>query len=201
MNKSTWLLLCLCVLGAFAFLATVGPTIKPLTPSPATAQSSVQRRFQEPPKIISKVKSLQVARTAVVTFGAGDRLRLTLRNDSEKTAVSFSLCTTLDDHSRSSMTFYGPEETDEAVAPYGERTEEIPAAALEPGKPLIVCAATFADGTQEGVQHLLKSDKESYEEMKKSAANVRGRADAESLPHAVATRRPHRRRLICLGTL
>lgn len=175
MKKPMLLLISLCALGAFALIAAVGPTITPLAPSPVTAQSTVSRRFKEMPKIVSRVKSLQVARTEIVSSSTDDRLRLTLRNDSEKTIVSFSICTALDDHSRSSITFYGPEETDEAVAPYGERTEEIPALVLEPGKPLIVCAATFADGTQEGVQRLLKSDKDSYEEMKKERSKRKGK--------------------------
>ena len=171
MNKSTWLLIGLCALASLAFIAGGGLLIKPLTPAPATAQATRNKRLHEVPKIVTKTRSLQVARTEIVPLGSDDLLRLTLHNDSEKTIVSFSICTMLDEYGRSSMTYYGPDETDEAVAPYGERTVDILAWALKPGKPLFICAATFADGTQEGVERILKSDKESYEEMKKERRN------------------------------
>lgn len=175
MSKFKWTLISLCALASTALIAGSGLSGKLRTRAPAIAQTPRNKRFQKAPEIVSEVRSLRIARAEIVPLGSEeDTLRLTLRNDSEKKIVSFSICTRLDEYGSSSETYYGPDETDEAVASYGEKVVDIPAFALTPGRPLIVCAATFADGTQEGVERIRQLDKESYEEMKKERRNRKG---------------------------
>lgn len=172
MKKSTWLVVGLC---ALALPAAGVVTLSRFAPAPAAAQATRSRKFQGPPRIVSEVPSLQVERTEIVPFGPdSEHLLLTLRNHSEKKIVFFTLCSDLDERGYSGVTFLGPEETDEAVAPYGERTERLPADEWKPGRPLIICGATFEDGTREGAEYVREAHKERYEKHKEERRKRKG---------------------------
>lgn len=183
MKKSTWLPISLFVSASFALIGAGGPAAQTQTPArPDGQELAARRRLQKPPKIVSLVKSLRVEKAEIESSGGVDYLLLTVRNDSHKPVACVSFCSMMHELGYSSRTECSRTivlpgviyQEDDAVPAYGERTDQFRAVALEPDKPLFVCAATFTDGTQEGDERVREHDKKLYEKIKEMRRNQKG---------------------------
>jgi hypothetical protein len=120
------------------------------------------------PEIVNATSSLRVVSAEIVPAGpADDDLLLTLRNDSPKSMISFTICfIEHEEQGYSSMSIGSPDEDLEALAPYAETTVHVDPGNIKPGKPLTLCAVMFADETQEGVGHVVESFKQTRDKAK-----------------------------------
>jgi hypothetical protein len=129
----------------------------------------IRTRIDKLPEIVSKTPSLEVVKAEVKPlYNAGDFLVLTVRNNSPKAVFSFTVCTTQHEFGGTSISYAAGEDVGvEYILPYDEKTVEIIADNFEPDKPITLCAVTFSDDSQEGLPEACKSEKKSWQEVKK----------------------------------
>lgn len=182
MKKSIRISALLVATASLALMALLGLSNKSILSPRVTAQEDPRReearlkyeqrrRLHAMPEIVNATSSLRVVSAEIVRGTSDDSLRLTLRNESPKSMVSFTICFLLDEYGRTSMSLGSPDEDLEALAPYAETTLDVSAGNIEPGKPLTLCAVMFSDETQEGVARVLESDKQSREKAKRQRPN------------------------------
>jgi|GEM_PF-5452542 len=128
-------------------------------------------RLDEVPEIVLETPSLEVSAEVKFLYESSDFLVLHVRNKSAKAVVNFTVCTSIrESGGGTSVSFAAGEAVPpEYILPYGEKTVEISAGNIESGRPVTLCAVTFADGSQEGIPDPLYLDwgKEAWEKDKK----------------------------------
>jgi hypothetical protein len=114
------------------------------------------RRQAQPgqlPKVISKVKNLEVVGVSVRREGEPTAaLAVEIRNKSDKPVIAFSL-ESGDDRNASGIDVNGDTGDDPPVSvieAYGTRTVELPMSDIHRGDPFKVGGAVFADGSEDG---------------------------------------------------
>jgi hypothetical protein len=122
----------------------------------------MQRRAQEQeiPRVISKVKSLEVMSVKIVRDGdPTTALAIEIRNKSEKPVIAFSV-ESGDDKDASGIDINGmtsDEPPTTVIEPYGTRTVELPMGDVHPGKIVKVAGAIYADQSEDGDELSLRS--------------------------------------------
>jgi len=185
MKKFIWFLVVLPMVAAFTFIMVSSLSNKLVRSFKATAQDKqrpknqmpertpsgrlIRNRIDKLPEIVSETPSLEVVKAEVKPlYNAGDFLVLTVRNNSTKAVVSFTVCTRMDDSGGTSISYAAGEAVGvEYILPYDEKTVEIIADNMEPDKPITLCAVTFSDDSQEGLPEQRESEKKRWEEVKK----------------------------------
>lgn len=131
-----------------------------------------QQDSDRTPKVISKVKALEVLSVTVKGEGEPDAvLAVVIRNNSDQTVVAVTLES--GDHKDSSGIavngFHGSDEPPfPIIVPHGIKTIELLVSNLLPRKPIKVSGAIYADGTEEGEETTLVSMRKLREHRKKS---------------------------------
>lgn len=117
----------------------------------------------EIPKVISKVKKLEVIRVSVRREGEPTAaLAVEIRNKSDKAVIAFSL-ESGDEADASGIDFNGDtgdEPPTAVIEPYGVRIVELPLSDIHEGKPVRVSGAIFTDGGEDGDAATLSSMRE-----------------------------------------
>lgn len=121
------------------------------------------KRQQSPtqtPKVISKVKNLEVLNVTVKGEGEPNpALAVVIRNNSDQTVVAVSL-ESGDDKDSSGICANGFHGGDEPpfpiIEPHGTKTLELLISNLLPGKPIKVSGAIYADGSEAGEETTLE---------------------------------------------
>lgn len=115
------------------------------------------------PKVISKVKNLEVVGVSLLREGEDSAaLAIEIHNTSEKPVVAVSV-ESGNDKDAAGVDINGDIDDDQPktiIEPYGTKTVELPVSDLLPGKPVKVAAAVFADGTEDGEAVALSSMRE-----------------------------------------
>ena len=113
------------------------------------------RRQQEVklPKIISKVKSLEVVSATVQGESRSEVVAIEIRNNSDKPIIAISV-ESGDDKNASGTGAYGFKDGDEppavVIAPHETITIDMPLSDVLPGQPIKVAGVMYADGTEDG---------------------------------------------------
>ena len=119
-----------------------------------------QTREVKLPKVISKVKNLEVIGVGVCREGEPTAaLAVEIYNKSDKPVTAFSV-ESGDEKDASGIDINGDISDDPPTAviePHGIRTVELPVSDIHPGKPVKVGGAIYADGTEDGEEVILRS--------------------------------------------
>ena len=142
------------------------PSVQGPPPEETRRRMEQRSRLKEIPEIVSATPSLRLVRAEIVSRVSSDEVLLTLRNESPKAMLSVTVCTQIYENGFNSITYSGPAEGDEFIAPHAEKSVEVNAGNVDPGKPLTLCAVMFADETQEGVERVTYSHKQSRDKAK-----------------------------------
>lgn len=112
------------------------------------------------PKVISKVKTLEVVGVSVRRGGEPTAaLAIEIHNKSDKPVTAFSV-ESGDEGDASGIDINGEISDGQPAAviePYGARTVELPFGDIHPGKPVKVGGAIYADGSEDGEEVILRS--------------------------------------------
>ncbi len=136
-----------------------------------------QRQGNEVPKVVSKVKDLEVSGVRLTREGEQTAaLAIEIRNSSAKPVVAVSV-ESGDEKDASGVdingdTSDGPPET--IIEPYGTRTVEFPLSDVHPGKPVKVSGAVYADGSEDGEELSLRSMRQHRERDKAKHLKSKG---------------------------
>jgi hypothetical protein len=143
-----------------------------------TAYTAARRR-QEPPKVfvpkrfISEVKKLKVESHWVENEGTPRAsLHVVIRNKSDLAVTKVSV--TIADLTVSSDGGYNHDEPVAVVEPYGTEEFSIPLTNFIDDSPLVISAAIYADGTEEGRKVLLKEARKTWKERRAERAAKKG---------------------------
>ena len=143
-----------------------------------TAYTAARRR-QEPRKVfvpkrfISEVKKLKVESHWVENEGRPDaRLFVVIRNKSDLAVTRVSV--TVADLTVSSDGGYDHDEPVAVVEPHGTEEFSIPLTNFVDDSPLVISAAIYADGTEEGRAVLLREARQTREERRAERAAKKG---------------------------
>ncbi len=143
-----------------------------------TAYTAARRR-QEPPKVfvpkrfISEVKELKVESHRIDREGTPDaRLFVVIRNKSHLAVTSVDV--TIADLTVGRDGGYNHDEPVAIIEPYGTVEFSIPLTNFIDDSPLVISAAIYADGTEEGREELLKETRETREERRAKRAAKKG---------------------------
>ena len=136
-------------------------------------------RRQEPPKVfvpkrfVSEVKKLKVESHRIENEGTPDaRLVVVVRNKSALAVTRVSV--TVADLTVSSDGGYEHDEPVAVVEPHGTREFSIPLTNFIDDSPLVISAAIYADGTEEGRKELLREAHETRKERRAERAAKKG---------------------------
>jgi hypothetical protein len=143
-----------------------------------TALTAARRR-QEPPKVfvpkrfISEVKKLKVESHWVENEGTPEaHLVVVIRNKSDLAVTKVSV--TVADLTVSRDGGYEHDEPAAIIEPHGTEEFSIPVINFIDDSPLVVSAAIYADGTEEGREELLKEAHKTRRERKAERAAKKG---------------------------
>lgn len=112
-----------------------------------------QAQEKRPPKVISKVKNLEVVGVSVREEGQPTaELVIDIHNKSEKPVVAVSVeCGDAKDASGVEINGdIGDDQPTAVIEPYGRRTVKLSISNLLPGKPIKIVGAIYADGSEDG---------------------------------------------------
>jgi hypothetical protein len=137
------------------------------------------RRSQEPSKIylpkrfLSDVKKLKVESHWIENDGTPDaNLVVIIRNKSDLAVTKVSV--TIADLTISRDGGYEVDEPLTIIEPHGTNKFSIPLTNFIDDSPLVISAAIYADGTEEGREELLKEARETREERRAKRASKKG---------------------------
>jgi hypothetical protein len=137
------------------------------------------RRRQEPPKVhvpkrfLSEVKDLKVESHWIEKEGTPQAsLVVVIRNKSPLAVTSVDV--TIADLTVGRDGGYDADEPLTIIEPYGTEKFEIPLTNFIDDSPLVISAAIYADGTEEGREELLKEAQETRKERRAKRAAKKG---------------------------
>jgi hypothetical protein len=129
------------------------------------ATAARQQDSRKLPKIVSKVKHLEVSSVTIENQGQpGEVVVIEIFNNSDRPVLALSIESGDDkDISGIATNGFSVDPPGVIIQPYGTTTMRMETANLLPGKPIKVSAAIFADGSVEGEPHgkdVLRAHKE-----------------------------------------
>lgn len=150
-----------------------------ITASPKLQNSGKQEaknRVTEVPKIISKVKDLEVISTTIKRQGEPSAVvAIEIRNNSEKPIIAIAI-ESGNDKDASGVSTDGFKEGDEPpsviLPPHGSIIMEMAVDNLMPGKPLKIAGVMYADGSDEG-DELTRKTLRGHREQAKTKGSAR----------------------------
>jgi hypothetical protein len=185
MKKLIWFLVVLPLAAVLTFITVSSLSNKLVRSFKATAQDKQEpeserrermrareqaksKRIDKVPEIVLETPSLEVSAEVKYLYEFSDFLVLHVRNKSPKAVVNLTVCTRITRSGSAGVSFAAGEAVPpEYILPYDEKTVEISAGSIEPGKPVTICAVTFSDGSQEGLPDYLEQGKEAWDKDKK----------------------------------
>jgi hypothetical protein len=135
-------------------LMAIATLIIVASPRVRNAEKQEAKQITEVPKVISKVKDLEVISTAIERQGEpGAVVAIEIRNNSDKPIIAIAI-ESGDEKDAAGVSTDGFKSGDEPPAvilqPHGTITMKIALSNLLPGKPLKISGVMYADGTEDG---------------------------------------------------
>lgn len=147
--KYTWVL----ALTISVIAVVSGATLSKVGITTSGGQSrQEQKRVNKLPQVISRVRHLEVVNVKVVKIGESDGAEVEIRNNSDLAVMSVTI-STKDKVNSGGVTREGFDDPDNpkiVIEPHGTTIITMGFGEMIPDVPLVVSAATFADGTEDG---------------------------------------------------
>lgn len=152
-----------CILISLITLVAIASLLTVATPNPRNSEKQQEESKQTvvTPKVISKIKDLEVINTTIKRQGElSAAIAIEIRNNSEKPIIAIAIESGDEKDASGTSTdgFKGEGETPSIIlAPHGTITMEIATSNLLTGKPLKVAAVIYADNTVDGEEPAIKT--------------------------------------------
>lgn len=151
--RRKWIFLFASILISAALISAAGFGAKRQQPKKVWPK---EPRVTSMPSVFSKVKNLEVVRAWIEDAGTpAVRAAVEIRNNSDKAVMAVDLACGEGGITRNGLT--DEEHPVVVIEPHGTATVEMTFGAMTFGAPLVVSAATYADGTEEGEEASLKA--------------------------------------------